>query len=89
MVTVVKTKSQHGIATDEHNSTLNLKKVQIVDDLTSIQPHAYDSIDITYITTGNGVGEVGTVTYKLATVTVATLTLTYDVNNNLISVVRV
>ena len=48
----------------------------------------YDDISITYVASGNGVGEIETVTYKYQTVVVATLTLTYDANNKLIGVVR-
>jgi len=46
----------------------------------------YDEIVLTYISSGNGTGQIGTVTYKLATVTVALLTLTYDGSNRLIDV---
>lgn len=48
----------------------------------------YDQVDLTYVAAGNGAGEVETATYKLATVTVATLTLTYNGDNKLSSVVR-
>ena len=51
-------------------------------------PREYDQIDLTYVPSGNGVGEVQTAVYKLATVTQATLTLTYDSSNRLSSVVR-
>lgn len=46
----------------------------------------YDLIELTYITSGNGVGEIGTVVYSLDSVPVKTLTLTYDSNSKLISV---
>jgi len=48
----------------------------------------YDDITMTYVASGNGVGEIETVVYKYLTVTVATLTLSYDVNDKLIGVVR-
>ena len=51
-------------------------------------PTEYDQIDLTYVTVGNGIGEVQTAVYKLATVTQATLTLSYDSSNRLSSVVR-
>lgn len=51
-------------------------------------PREYDQIDLTYVPSGNGAGEVATATYKLATVTQATLTLTYDSSNRVTSVVR-
>lgn len=54
-------------------------------------PEEYDSIELTYVTAGNGIGEIETVTYKqggLGGTTIATLTLAYDGADNLISVVR-
>lgn len=48
----------------------------------------FDETDITYVPSGNGVGEIQTVTYKLAGVTVHTLTLSYDGSNRLITVVK-
>jgi hypothetical protein len=57
-------------------------------DLGGLTPVEHDEIALTYITSGNGTGEIGTVVYKLATVTQATLTLTYDATNRLINVVR-
>jgi len=53
----------------------------------SLAPVAYDEQVLTYVASGNGVGEIQTVVYKLATVTVKTLTLTYDVSNRLSGVV--
>lgn len=49
----------------------------------SLVPSSYDAIDLTYVASGNGVGEVETVTYKLSGSTVATLTLSYDASNRL------
>ena len=54
----------------------------------TLVPEEYDQIDVTYVASGNGAGEVETATYKLSAVTVATLTLSYDSSNRLISVVR-
>lgn len=48
----------------------------------------YNNTLITYVTSGNGVGEIETVVYKLNVTTVATLTLTYDANNKLSTVVK-
>ena len=45
---------------------------------TSIVTEKHDNIAITYITEGNGVGEVGAVVYSFKGTTVATLNLTYD-----------
>ena len=55
----------------------------------SIPEHDY--IGLTYVTAGNGTGEIETVTYKQGGDggdTVALLTLAYDGNNNLISVTK-
>lgn len=54
----------------------------------NLVPDQYDQISLTYITSGNGTGEIGTATYKLNNVSIATLTLTYDSSNRLIDVVR-
>lgn len=53
----------------------------------SLVPAAYDEIDLTYIIAGPGTGQIGTAIYKLATVTIKTLTLTYDGSDRLSSVV--
>lgn len=54
----------------------------------SLVPRIYDGIEIQYITSGNGTGEPGVVTYKLGAVTVAILNLVYDSSNRITSVVR-
>lgn len=51
-------------------------------------PKVYDGIDLSYIVSGPGIGEIGTVVYKLGVATVATLTLSYDGSNRLTSVVK-
>ena len=48
----------------------------------------FDEIALTYVPSGNGAGEVSTAVFKLASATVATLTLTYDSNNKLTGVVK-
>ena len=48
----------------------------------------YDETDFNYISSGNGEGEVGSVVYKLAGSTVATLTYTYDDEDRMINVQR-
>lgn len=51
----------------------------------------YDYIALTYVASGNGTGEIQTVTYKQGGAsgqTVATLTLGYDASNRLNSVTR-
>jgi len=54
----------------------------------SLVPLAYDETDLSYIISGPGAGQVGTVLYKLASILVATLTLTYDGSNNLLTAVK-
>lgn len=52
-------------------------------------PNAFDSIVQTYITVGNGIGQVGIVEYKtggIAGTLIATLTLVYDAQDRLASV---
>lgn len=59
--------------------------------IASLVGEPYDHIDLTYVTAGNGVGEIETVTYKqggAAGTTVATLTLAYNASDQLISVTR-
>ena len=56
--------------------------------LNGFVPDSYDEINLTYVASGNGVGEIETVVYKLDSVTSGTLTLTYDSDNKLIGVVR-
>jgi hypothetical protein len=50
-------------------------------------PQVYDNLEITYVTTGNGVGEIETVLYKVGVSTVRTATLSYDGNNKLSNVI--
>lgn len=54
----------------------------------NLVPFQYDNIELTYVAAGNGVGEIETVTYKDGSTTVSTLTLTYNADNKIISVVR-
>ena len=48
----------------------------------------FDEKQYTYVTSGNGVGEIETVVYKLASVTVATVTFGYDGQGRIVSQVR-
>ena len=58
-----------------------------VTNFATLVPTSYDEIVLTYVTSGNGIGEIETATYKLSSVTVATLTLSYDSQNRLSGVV--
>lgn len=53
----------------------------------SFVPTAYDEVALTYVTVGNGIGQIETAIYKLATSTVKTLTLSYDGSDRLSGVV--
>lgn len=53
----------------------------------SLTPVRFDEVDLTYVPSGPGTGQVQTAVYKLATVTVKTLTLSYDGSDRLSSVV--
>ena len=53
----------------------------------SLVPAAYDEVQLTYVTVGNGIGQIQTAVYKLATVTIKTLTFTYDSSDRLSGVV--
>lgn len=54
----------------------------------ALVPDIYNEIDLTYVPTGNGVGQIQTVTYKLQNVIIAILTLSYDASARLTGVVR-
>lgn len=51
-------------------------------------PEKFDKVDLTYIPSGPGAGEIGTCVYSLGGTAIATLTLAYDGSNRLISVER-
>lgn len=70
------------------DSTLDAMNLKLAG---SLVPFAHDYIGLTYVTVGNGIGEISTATYKVGGsggTTVATLTLAYDVNNKLSSVTK-
>jgi len=54
----------------------------------SLVPEHYDKIDLSYIVSGFGIGQIGVVVYKLSATTIATLTLTYNASSQVISIVR-
>lgn len=73
------------------NNDYFLKTIQADADgnfITPFAPAEYDEITLTYVSTGNGIGEIETVTYKLNSSTVATLTLSYDSQNRLTGVAK-
>lgn len=54
----------------------------------ALVPYKFDEVDLTYVPSGAGVGQVQTAVYKLVGSTVATLTLSYDGSDRLSSVVK-
>lgn len=71
---------------EESNDSLRVR--QIAGNLVT---EKYDYIALTYVTSGDGVGEIETVTYKTGGAggtTVATLTLAYNGDDKLESVTR-
>jgi len=54
----------------------------------TLVPDVYDQIDLTYVPSGPGAGQIQTAIYKLQSVTIATLTISYDGSNRISSVVR-
>lgn len=59
--------------------------------LGGLVPKKYDHLTLTYVASGNGVGEIETVTYRdggSGGTTVATLTLTYNANGDIITIAR-
>lgn len=77
-------KSSAGLTSDGQVAQKGINLAQLV-------PATYDFISMTYVTSGNGVGEIETVTYKqggTSGTTVAILTLTYDSSNRIESITR-
>lgn len=70
-----------GAATEITLAALNAKTAG------GLVPVAFDEVVLTYVPSGAGVGQVATATYKLATVTVKTLTMSYDGSDRLSGVV--
>lgn len=64
----------------------------LVQDIAGLYIPPHDYLSLTYVASGNGAGEIETVTYKsggASGTTVAVTTLAYDSNNKLISVTKV
>ncbi len=83
------------VAGEEINPATEEKQDDIVTALeglpTGLVPEDHDYIIVTYVTAGNGAGEIETVIFKTGGsggTTVATLTLGYDASDNLSTVTR-
>jgi hypothetical protein len=64
----------------------------LVQDIAGLYIPSHDYVALTYVASGNGAGEVETITYKeggASGTTVAVLTLAYDASNKLSSVTKV
>lgn len=64
----------------------------LVQDIAGLYIPPHDFISLTYVPSGNGVGEIQTVTYKsggASGTTVAVTTLAYNSSNKLVSITKV
>lgn len=64
----------------------------LVQDIAGLYIPPHDYISLTYVASGNGVGEIETVTYKsggASGTTVAVTTLAYNASNELVSITKV
>ena len=64
----------------------------LVQDIAGLYIPQHDYVIMTYVASGNGVGEIETITYKqggASGATVAVMTLGYDSNNKLETITKV
>ena len=64
----------------------------LVQDIAGLYIPQHDYVIMTYVASGNGVGEIETITYKqggASGTTVAVMTLGYDSNNKLETITKV
>lgn len=64
----------------------------LVQDIAGLYIPQHDYVSLTYVASGNGVGEIETVTYKsggASGTTVAVTTLAYNASNELVSITKV
>ena len=55
----------------------------------SLVTEDYDECNLAYISSGPGIGEVGTAIFKMNATIVAVISFTYDSQNRMISAVRI
>lgn len=65
------------------------KIVHRVEAFDSLVTEEYDEFECAYISSGPGIGEVGTLIFKKSAVIVAVISFTYDSLNRLISAARI
>lgn len=61
-------------------------EIDLLEAIASPLPFKFDNYDITYVASGNGEGQIETITYKEGVVTVGTLTASYDSLNRISNV---
>jgi len=64
----------------------------LVQDIAGLYIPQHDYVTMTYVASGNGVGEIETITYKqggASGTTVAVMTLGYNADNKLVTVTKV
>jgi hypothetical protein len=64
----------------------------LVQDIAGLYIPQHDYVSLTYVTAGNGVGEIETITYKkggAGGTTVAVMTLGYNASNKLVTITKV
>lgn len=66
----------------------NLEAINVLNLGGNLVPDLYNEINLTYVSSGNGIGQIQTAIYKLQLIVVAILTLNYDESNRLTSVTR-
>lgn len=70
---------------------VNVATQETLQSIAGLVTASYDYIALTYVAEGNGIGEIGTVVYKTGGsggTTVATLTLAYNVSNEISSITK-
>jgi len=76
---------------DSLETSINPATEDSLEKLIGFEIPAYDYIALTYVAAGDGAGEIETVIYKTggsSGTTVATLTLAYNVSNEILSITK-
>lgn len=76
------------IQADPTTGRLKTEATGTIDTLSGLSIPEHDEIDLTYVASGNGAGEIETATFKLDGTTKATLTLSYNADDKLIKVAK-
>jgi hypothetical protein len=73
---------------DENDAAFTNDNPLPVSDLSYLVSEKYTKVELTYVTVGNGIGEIETALYYNGVSLIATLTLGYDAQDRLISIER-